>query len=176
MNGAEKDCKSPECQCDSKTPFESIAEREFYVYDPGSDDNKSTEPCKIVFLDKDHLTVVNGGNSPVIFVKTDKCLIPENVSKCDCVLFNQEKMFFVEIKKSNSAERGKQRNKAIKQLEATITWFRENGPDPDKFESFAFICFKSKTKRTTQSSFYDKQVDFQRKTNVRLEEANEISF
>jgi hypothetical protein len=166
------DCKFPEKSlCENKSPYHHIKEKEFYVYD--ADD---IQPVKIVYNGEYQLTVRNPSGAEICVVKTDRCLIKDaNQKKCDCVLFDNSKVFFVEIKTSSSGTRKDKRNKAILQLGATIEYFESQGVILSSIEAAAIICFKNFSR--VPSSINDtKSGNFTKKYKIMLEEKYIIEF
>jgi hypothetical protein len=85
--------------------FETISDSEFYIYDSGekqrcfilSDETNSTN----IQLFK----VINHNNQNIRFLAVDKCLFfdSDKLKRCDCILYNEEYLCFVEIKKVDTA-------------------------------------------------------------------------
>lgn len=167
------DCKRVETSvCLHKTSYEVTSLGFFFIHDNRINPN---EPVSIVGAhDNYQLRVKNPNKRNICLIKTDKCLISEDHKKCDCVLLSKDKCFLVEI--SETCERQRKRNEAIKQLGDTINLLRENGIDLSVYESTAIICFKSGKTRPIQASFTTKKAVFNEQYKIRLEEANFISF
>lgn len=154
--------------------FVVINEESFFIFDPPPALN---EPVKKVADDQNfQLSVINNQKADVCLVKVDKCLIRDNDPKCDCILFDAKKLYFVEIKNSSPGTRKDKRNKAIKQLEATIGRLKDNAIDLKHYDAQAIICFQTNDRRPIQATISDKQVAFLEKNKMPLFEANEISF
>lgn len=159
--------------CLIKSSYEIISLSKFFVYD-----DKLESPVRIARHNESHqLTVVNGNGKEICLVKTDKCLF-RNTShkKCDCILFTEDKFFFVEISEASAGTRNSKRKDAVEQLSATIELLREKSIDFSSKNVKAVICFKSGQTRPTQPSNNSKRAWFQEQYNVRLEEGNEIVF
>ncbi len=166
------DCKFPDTDCNGS--FENTNLFKFHVCDPPPEHNK---PAKIVSdIDEYQLTVINNNGHNIWFVKTDKCLLENDKSKCDCLLFSDEIFCFVEIKNSKSSSRSTQRAKAIEQLEATIINFKGNGINFSHIITKAIICFNSNNDYPIQASKKTQQAIFAEKYQVSLEEGNKIEF
>ena len=130
------------CVCNTKNSFEQINESVFYIYDEESGQNEI--PVRKVNIEDDfQLTVENENQKDIHLVKSDKCLIENDKSKCDCLLFDDKQFFIVEIKTCKSGKRAERRREAVLQLESTINILKENGIDLEGFNSTALICFKT---------------------------------
>lgn len=165
------------CTCNNKSSFEDINEAIFYVYD--EEGGESEKPVRIVNNGEDfQLTVHNKSLKKIQFVKTDKCLVVEmrNLKKCDCLIFDSENFYFVEIKKSKNRTRNAKRKEAVLQLISTIDLFIENNIDLRKFKTTALICFKTRFPRIIQASQNSSRAFFKERYNISLDEGNEIVF
>lgn len=141
------------------------------------DNNESTHPVRIVnACDIHQLKVKNADKTDICLIKTDKCLFTDEHKKCDCILFNKNKFFLVEISECSTGNKGNKRDKAIKQLGDTIEMLQESGIDLSDYESTAIICFKSGKTRPIQTSFTTKQALFNEQYKIKLGETNFISF
>lgn len=167
------DCKHlATSTCSLRSSYQTITDPVFYVCD--ADDGR---PSQIVSAHEDHQLIVENPNMLEIeFIKTDKCLFPNQVSKCDCILHSTDKLFFVEIKWSSAGNRNAKRNKAVEQLAATIEAFRNENIDLTNYETQAVICFKRQDKYPTRASANSQRAIFLDKYKVKLEEGNTISF
>ena len=167
------DCKFASVS-NCKGSYENTAEVAFYVFDPPSELN---EPVKIVNENEDHqLKISNPHKSDVCVVKTDKCLFTSDISKCDCLLFNDNKFYLVEIKSSGMGTRGAQRHRAVEQLGATINTLRAADININMFDAKAVICFKSLSAYPVRASLLSQRAVFQEEYSVSLEEGNAIEF
>ncbi len=160
--------------CNAKSSYQNINEKEFYIFDPPSETN---QPVRIVNAKDEHQLIVSNLNEKTIcLVKTDKCLFHHEVSKCDCILIAENKVFFVEIKDTKKAQRHANRAKAIEQLENTLKSVIEQQIELSNFAVKAIICFKSAGNYPTQASKNTSRAIFQEDYNVSLEEGNTIEF
>jgi len=167
------DCKFAEVS-DCKGSYEDISAEDFYIYDPLPEDK---QPVRIVTVSENHqLKIKNTYKTEVCLVKTDKCLFPDDISKCDCLLFNHSKFFFVEIKSSSTGTRKDKRRDAVLQLGTTIEILINNGIDLSNFDAKAIICFKNENERPIQASRNSRRAEFLEKYRVSLDEGNKISF
>ena len=165
------ECKfQNKCICKDKSAYEICDEKEFFIFDP-----LGNYPSKIVDSKEDyHLTVKNGSKKEIVFVKPDDCLIPIEESKCDCILFDNSEIYFVELKKGGN--RTLKRKEAVKQIESTIIKFKENNIEYLQMNAFAVICFKSNNIYPIRASANSKREFFRDNYQVNLIEANEINF
>jgi hypothetical protein len=165
------DCRfSEKSLCENKSSYHHINETEFYVYDA-----EDSHPVRVVQNGDYQLIVRNPLGTRICVVKIDRCLVKEEQRKCDCVLFSESKMYFVEIKSSSTGTRKDKRNKAILQLGATIEYFESKGIILNKVESIAVICFKNYT-RVSSAANDTKFGDFAKKYKIILEEKYAIEF
>lgn len=168
------DCKRlPTSECARKTSFEVINDRTFCIFD----DRSSEQPVKIVREREAHQLLVQNRrkeDNEVCLIKSDKCLFMDDHKKCDCILVNNHKCFFVEI--SEAKNKGAKRKDAAGQLLYTIELVKQFGIDLERFESQAVICFKAGKTRPTQSSLNSMRATFLSKHKIDLVEGNEISF
>ena len=116
-------CKYPNtCVCTVKSSYELINDNVFYILDEGED---SKNPVKVVKKEDIYqLTVNNNGNKEICIIKTDKCLIPNEISKCDCIVTSNTESHLVEIKSCSAGSRSKRRAKAVEQLKNTIDYLQ----------------------------------------------------
>jgi|GEM_PF-1685942 hypothetical protein len=170
------DCKRPNSSnCLVKSSYETITQRQFFIFD----DSKNQEPVRIVGKRNSYQLVVNNRhkeNNEICLIKTDKCLFTDKFKKCDCILFNHNKIFFVEISEASMSGRNKKRNEAVIQLSTTIQLFNDNNIDLSFYEAYALICIKRTEPRIPQSSLNSKKEVFREKYQIDLVEGEEISF
>jgi hypothetical protein len=170
------ECKRLECRnCLTKSPYETLSKKEFFVFD----DRKVEGPVKIVDKHSDYQLTVSNRNrieNEICLIKTDGCLFFTSAhQKCDCVLFNTRKIFFVELSETGASNKSDKRKDAINQLGTTIEKFKENQIDFSDLHSEAIICFKS-GHRPTHTAFNSQKAIFFDKHKVILDEINKISF
>lgn len=170
------DCKRlGTSKCATHTSYEYIESEQFFICDATELDND--QPVSVVAADKFYqLTVNNDSGAGIFLVKTDKCLFTDEVSKCDCILFNDKKCFFVEIKTSSPGGRGNKRQKAVVQLATTIELIINSGIDLAPLELKAIICFKRNDIYPVRASFNTQRAAFMEKYGVSLDEGNLLSF
>lgn len=156
--------------CEDKSSYETIYAERFHICDNPNDER----PVKIVFNGKYQLTVLNPQLTEVVLVKTDHCLLKKDIKKCDCVLYSDDKLFFIEIK--SSGNRGVRRRGAVEQLGSTIEIFLQAGINLSGREVKAIICFESDLTKPTSASANTRRAMFSDKYATSLEEGNEIIF
>lgn len=162
------------CICTVRDSFEEISNSIFYIYDEGGE---SQRPIRIVGAeDTFQLTVNNYENRYVCVTKTDKCLLNNNISKCDCFIFDDRRFFLVEIKTASNGSRGKRRKEAVEQLKATVEFLKENKVDFEGYQVLALVCFKTMEPKITQASRNSANAVFREAYGIKLEEGNVIDF
>ena len=110
-------CKNELCNCTNRVPFEEHTTSTFYVYD--EEGGTSQQPVRVVGKEQSfQLTVNNPSNKTIVLGKLDKCLFDDTVSKCDCMLYDNGQLFFVEIKSSSSGSRGTKKKKSNGSIKA----------------------------------------------------------
>jgi hypothetical protein len=168
-------CKFPDrCICEIKNSFERVIDEIFYVFDDG---NESKNPVKVVSGDHSYqLTITNKNNKEIFLIKTDKCLITEEIRKCDCIISSDVESYLVEIKSCSSGTRSKARSKAATQLISTINYLHQHQISFIGHKLTALICFKTTEPRITQASRNSARVIFKDNYGVVLKEGNIIDF
>lgn len=168
-------CNNPHCICTINQPFEDYNTTVLYVFD--DDSGTSSQPVKVVTNEHPfQLTINNPSNNIITVGKLDKCLFTDAVSKCDCLVTDNNQLFFVEIKNASSGSRGARRTKAARQLRLTIQTLKDNRFELENYKATALICFKSEEPRITQASRNSAFALFRDEMGIRLEEGNVIDF
>jgi uncharacterized protein YjbI with pentapeptide repeats len=91
-----------------------------------------------------HFKLSNSQKANLLFVALDNCVLQSaDLSRCDFVIGNFQKLYFVEIKQVSKGQRRSSRINAIDQLHSSITLFREK-LDLTHTELIAVICLKAK--------------------------------
>jgi hypothetical protein len=88
----------------------------------------------------------NPSEKVICFLAVDQCILGNDGSKrCDCVVFDEHCLCFVELKLNvTKARQGADRSKeAREQLAHTITYFKDLGYLIDKHELEAYIAMRS---------------------------------
>lgn len=169
------DCKFEKgCSCIVKSGFENVSISTFHICDSGED----LGPVKVITEGSGsyQLTVINENEADVCVAKLDKCILTDNTKKCDCLIFDEKKIFLVEIKESNMSNRRSRRKDAITQLESTINYLIEKAIDLKKLQTFALVCFKTVQPRIVQASRNSAVAIFREKYGIPLQEGNLIRF
>ncbi|MFA6059508.1 MAG: hypothetical protein WC756_14975 [Taibaiella sp.] len=164
------DCKKLKTSCELKTSYEYTNVKGFGVFDPG--DNL---PVKMV-KDNSMLRVQNREGKILNFIKTDHCLLANNESKCDCIIFNEQDFYLVEIKCCKINQRKNHRKDAVKQLESTIKLLLKHEIDLSKYNKHAIICFKRVNTKPVMASLKSQSVLFKEKYGFSLKESGSIEF
>jgi len=123
-----------------------------------------------------NLWVINKHQKEVFFLAIDKCLFfdkADDPSRCDCALFDENRICFVEIKESNKSKRRDRRNKAIEQLAKTINLFKSLGIDFPQFD--ALVCFSTYQTFPKRRNL-DKEIEFLNECGAFLYEGNLEEF
>lgn len=91
-----------------------------------------------------HFTLNNPLASDLVFAAIDNCILqPNDPSRCDFVIGNFQKLYFVEIKQVKKSQRAAARNTAIGQLHASISLLRGR-INLQNTNLIAVICLKAK--------------------------------
>jgi hypothetical protein len=93
-----------------------------------------------------NLCIENINSKDFLLIENEFCVM-KNVptKKCDWVIFDNTKLYFIESKDVKPRSRNKERKDAIKQLIASINYFKSKN-DISKLTIFSQICFKSNSK------------------------------
>jgi hypothetical protein len=147
-------------------------EAEFEIIDP------ETSICivKLGHSNDGQLWVSNPKMKQIHFLAIDKCMffdVKDEPSRCDCALFDETRICFVEIKDSNESNRRKRRKKAIDQLSKTINLFREKGIDFPQFDGL--VCF-STSKSFPKRRMLSQEIEFLNECGGFLYEGNSETF
>ncbi len=153
------------------------------------------EKCRITKIgelkDKENLKAleVNNGNAKIIYcLSVDNCLIrikEERQKKCDCILFDEVQLVFVEMKTntvSNYLETLYDRCEgAERQIMETYKFLNEQNISLTGFRKKGIICFTNtvltgKTLRTNNNSMQGFRKTFLKKHGFRISIGNKVSF
>lgn len=96
-----------------------------------------------------HLKILNPKKQNISFLKIDKCVFDDSDDeKCDCLVANEDLIYFTEIKElenfDSHSKKSKKRKKAGNQLINTINNFKINHPDILLRNVFAVIVLLPK--------------------------------
>jgi hypothetical protein len=121
-----------------------------------------------------NLCIENYNSKEILLLENDSSVMKnEDSKKCDWVLFENNKLYFVESKDVKLSSRNKERGDAIKQLIATIEFYNST-IDLSTTKLFSQICFKSKSKIIKTGDQARKKIFSQ--YNSDFTEGNYISF
>ncbi len=171
------DCKNLlKCACSIKSSYETYRLRKFYIYDGP---NTNEQPIKLVDEKSERQLIVdNLKEKKITVIKNDNCLSEEvkGVRKCDCIITDNEKIFFVEIKDTKHRGRSSAREEAVEQLEFSLQLFKEKIVFNDYENCFVIICFKSKSEYPITARNNNLKEFFREKYNTQYSEGNLISL
>lgn len=124
-----------------------------------------------------HFTLRNPLNRRLCFAAIDNCLVDSTGSlRCDFVIGNFKKLYFVEVKQVNTSKRRAARTDAILQLQATIE-FLKNRMDLNNTVLIAVICLKAKKAYPLQNATRAAEmVAFKEQLNASLMEGQSVIF
>lgn len=153
-----------------------ISEKHIFVYE----DSTSKKGIFVKANEVHHIHIQNDIDDDCFFVQNDDCvMISEKGGQCDYVIFNSEKLYFVEVK-ATDANLKTHKQKMYKQLENTFKFYKNF---LEKFENkFALACFENinprgfTKRKIPQSSKSEKKLLFKMKYDIELLEGNYIGF
>ena len=91
-----------------------------------------------------HFTLNNPDAKNLCFAALDNCLLNiQDPARCDFILGNTQKLYFVEIKNTIANQRRAARTSAINQLHSAIAYVK-NKADITTTELIAVVCLKAK--------------------------------
>lgn len=121
-----------------------------------------------------NLCLENENLKEILFLENENSIMKNEVSKkCDWVIFENSKLYFIESKDVKPRSRNKERNDAIKQLITTIEFYKSK-IDLDSISIFSQVCFQSKS-RVIKAGDQARKVLF-KQYNSEFSEGNYISF
>jgi hypothetical protein len=99
-----------------------------------------------------HFTLNNPLATNLFFAALDNCILKANQqSRCDFIIGNFQKLYFVEIKQVNPGHRQEARTQAIRQLHSSISLFKGK-INLHNTKLIAVICLKAKQVYPLQSA------------------------
>ncbi len=99
-----------------------------------------------------HFTLYNPSKTTITFAAVDNCLLgPKHHSRCDFIIGDFNKLYFVEIKQVKTSRRREARLEAVKQLQNSIFLLR-NTINLNTTQLVAVICLKAHQARPLQSA------------------------
>ena len=143
----------------------------FEVYD--CEDEKRCYICE----QDGHFKILNPSKQEIGFLAVDKCLFSDNdkFKKCDCIIFNEETICFIEIKECKPKRRKNHKSNAIKQLKSTIDIFQNKINMDRKIEAYLCVgCSAVRPSRTASSK--NAQAEFLRDFNALLFDGCQKTF
>ncbi|TPG38136.1 hypothetical protein [Flavobacterium pectinovorum] len=121
-----------------------------------------------------NLCLENENLKEILFLENEYSIMKnEDSKKCDWVIFGNNNIHFIESKDVKPRNRRKERIDAIKQLIATIEFYKSK-VDLDSITIFSQICFQSKSK-TIKAGDQARKVLF-KQYNSEFSEGNLIKF
>lgn len=118
------------------------------------DGARGHQRCYIKIEDNEpvHFELKNPLRSNLTFAAIDNCiLLAHQRSRCDFLIGNFQKLYFVEIKRVNRGQRRQARDQAIQQLYSSVLLFKTKLNLSDT-EVIAVICLKAKQVHPLQSA------------------------
>ena len=124
-----------------------------------------------------HFELSNPSRSELVFAAVDNCIFQSHQqSRCDFMIGNFQKLYFVEIKRVKRGQRSVARTNAIQQLHASISLFKEKINLTDT-ELIAVICLKAKQVHPLQNATrMAERVAFKDNYNADLMEGQSHTF
>ena len=179
-----------------KVAFKGYANFEGCVENVNHDSFKvfdfENECCRIVqsgeLKDKQHeetLDVINPNNKIIYCLSTDQCLLKTvDGEKCDCVLFDDKTIIFVEMKTNASTQikvtLEKECNHAIEQILSINRLFIQKKVIFDEYRKLGIICFKkiilTGAIRRNNTTFEAMRNNFLRQNSFGLNITNRVEF
>lgn len=121
-----------------------------------------------------NLCLENENLKEILFLENENSVMKnENSKKCDWVIYENKKIFFVESKDVKPRNRSKERKDAIKQLITTIEFYNSK-IDLNSLSILSQICFQSKS-RVIKAGDQARKVLF-KQYNSEFSEGNFIKF
>lgn len=168
-----KKCKSDIDEC-----FETLNIKEFEIYDCEDEKRCFIKSEDSIICDSQIFRVENENLRDITFVAFDKCIFDDsdNFSKCDCIISDNKKVCFVELKKTKTSQRSTKVKQAIKELKESIKKCKDKIDFKD-FELEAYYCVGSrKVVPSKSSSRLNDLVEFEEELNTILFEGCEKKF
>ncbi|TRX38936.1 hypothetical protein FNW52_02500 [Flavobacterium sp. ZT3R18] len=121
-----------------------------------------------------NLCLENNNSKEILLLENEFSIMKNEVSKkCDWVLFENNNLYFVESKDVKPRSRNKERKDAIKQLIATIEFYKSK-MEFSSITVFSQICFKSNS-RIIKTGDQARKILF-KQYDSEFSESNYISF
>lgn len=125
--------------------------------------------------DNYHLHIENKINEYFHFLQNDDCVMKSvKGGQCDYVIFNNQSIYFTEIKVAQSNIRNHSQN-AYSQIENTFKFYSKKINFSNDYVLNALVCFPNK-RRIVKPSESSKKKEFKIKYRMNLQIGNYISF
>lgn len=149
-------------QIEANGCIETILEKEFEIYDC-----EEEKRCYIA-TEYGQFRVINSVEKEITFLAIDKCLFfdSDRFKKCDCAVFDNDTLCFIEIKACKFKRRKSNKKTAISQLKSTIKIFREQFKIDKKIE--AYLCIGMNPENPPRASNSDRILEFEEELDTML--------
>ena len=142
--------------------MEVLTQKEFEIYDC-----EEEKRCYIA-TEYGQFKVINSLEKEITFLAIDKCIFfdSDKFKKCDCVIFDEDTICFIEIKACKIKQRKSNKKTAITQLRSTIEIFKEKLDIEKKIE--AYLCIGINPEHPPRASTSDKVLEFEEELDTQL--------
>ena len=149
-------------QTESNSCIKTISSKEFDIYDC-----EEEKRCYIA-TEYGQFRVINSLEKEITFLAIDKCLFfdSDRFKKCDCVVFDNDTICFIEIKACKFKQRKYNKKTAISQLKSTIEIFRKELDIDKKIE--AYLCIGMNPENPPRASTSDRILEFEEELDTKL--------
>ena len=140
-----------------------LLNEKFEIYDC-----QEKKRCYICEIDG-HFQVLNSNKKEIGFLAIDKCLFfdDDEFKKCDCIIFDEGTICFIEIKECKLKRRKGHKKNAEKQLKSTIEIFKNKIKINKTIEAYLCVgCSSTHPSRTASSK--NAQAEFLMQLNTIL--------
>jgi len=157
-------------QIEQNSCMETLSDKEFEIYDC-----EEEKRCYIA-TEYGQFKVINNLEKEITFLAIDKCLFFDNdkFKKCDCLVFDEDTICFVEIKACKFKQRKSNKKTARNQLKSTIEIFRKQFNIDKKME--AYLCIGMNPNTPSSASKSNKIYEFEDELDTRLFEGCQKEF
>lgn len=160
-----------------KTLFPHLVEKECWIETSNKEiniyDHEKEKRCYIDEKSKTEFIVLNPNEKNINFIAIDSCLLSSSdISRSDCMVFDEDMVCFIELKKCKRKNVQANQKGAIDQLEAFIQFFiKEKLHSNKKLE--AYVCVRCKRtdeviSRTPNASASSRKALFREKYQTKL--------
>ncbi len=136
--------------------LETISDSEFEIYDSGEEQRCFILSDESISSGTQLFKVINHNNQNIRFLAVDKCLFfdGDKFKRCDCLLYNEDYLCFVELKKVDTTRnRNSAKKTARAQLYSTIRIFKEKMDFENRIvEAYLCVGYKPTNPATLASS------------------------